>query len=70
MCIRDSYHGDHDSDDKGMKIRNNFHVRQFIDYNTYPTGYEWELDGVTIKILNSFAAVSYTHLDVYKRQGY
>lgn len=49
------YHGDHDSDDKGMKIRNNFHVRQFIDYNTYPTGYEWELDGVTIKILNSFA---------------
>ncbi len=49
------YHGDHDSGDKGLKIRKDFHVGQFIDNSTYTTGYEWQQDGVTIKILNSFA---------------
>jgi competence protein ComEC len=30
-------------------------VEKFIDYNTYPTGYEWTQDSVHFKILNSYA---------------
>ena len=38
-----------------MIIKKNFHVQEFMDYSTYPTGYEWEQDGVHFKILNSYA---------------
>lgn len=48
------YHDDHDGGDSGKIIINDFHVEKFIDYNTYPTGYEWEQDGVKFKIVNSF----------------
>jgi len=47
------YHDDHDSGDKGEKIRNMFSVEHFIDYTTYPTGTEIEFEGTTLKILNS-----------------
>jgi hypothetical protein len=49
------YHDDHDGGDSGKTIRRDFFVEQFIDYNTYPTGYEWEQDGVKFKIVNSYA---------------
>ncbi len=49
------YHGDHDGGDSAKTIINNFHVEKFIDYNTHPTGYEWDQDGVHFKILNSYA---------------
>ena len=46
------YHDDHDSGDRGDLIKQAFNVQQFIDYNTYPTGYVLEQDGVSIKFLN------------------
>ncbi len=49
------YHDDHDGGDSGMVIKNDFFVQEFIDYSTYPTGYEWEQDGVKFKIVNSYA---------------
>ena len=49
------YHGDHDGGDSGKTIRKDFFVEEFIDYNTHPTGYEWEQDGVKFKIVNSYA---------------
>lgn len=49
------YHGDHDGGDSGKTIIHDFHVQEFIDYHTHPTGYEWVQDGVNFKILNSFA---------------
>ncbi len=48
------YHGDHDGGDSGRTIINDFHVEQFVDYNTHPTGYEWEDHGVSFKIVNSY----------------
>ncbi|MFH0759493.1 MAG: CBM35 domain-containing protein [Bacteroidota bacterium] len=49
------YHGDHDGGDSAKTIIHDFHVQKFIDYKTYPTGYEWVQDSVHFKILNSFA---------------
>ncbi len=49
------YHDDHDGGDSGRVIKDAYHVEKVIDYNTYPTGYEWEQDGVSFKILNSYA---------------
>jgi len=49
------YHGDHDGGDSGRTIIHDFHVQEFIDYHTYPAGYEWEQDGVSFKILNAYA---------------
>ncbi len=49
------YHGDHDGGDSGRTIIQDFHVEQFMDYNTHPTGYEWEADGVNFKIVNSYS---------------
>lgn len=49
------YHGDHDGGDSGRTIIHDFFVEEFIDYNTHPTGYEWEQDGVSFKIMNSYA---------------
>lgn len=49
------YHGDHDGGDSGRVIKDNYHVETVLDYNTYPTGYEWEQDGVKFKIVNSYA---------------
>ena len=49
------YHDDHDGGDSGKIIRENYHVQDFIDYRTHPTGYEWDQDGVHFKILNSYA---------------
>jgi beta-lactamase superfamily II metal-dependent hydrolase len=49
------YHPDHDGGDSGKVIKKDFHVQEFIDYRTYPTGYEWDQNGVHFKVLNSFA---------------
>lgn len=48
------YHGDHDSDDKGMKIRNMFGVKNFYDYKSFSSGDSLNLEGVKLKVLNSF----------------
>jgi beta-lactamase superfamily II metal-dependent hydrolase len=48
------YHQDHDGGDSGKVILEDFHVQTFIDYRTYPTGYQWEQDGVSFKVLNSY----------------
>ncbi len=47
------YHGDHDSGDRGALIKSQFNVQQFIDYTTFPTGFELKQDGVSIKFLNT-----------------
>lgn len=49
------YHGDHEGGDSGRVIKNDFHVKRFMDYTTHPTGYEWEEDGVSFKIVNSYS---------------
>lgn len=49
------YHDDHDGGDSGKTIMADFHVDHLIDYNSYPTGYEWDQDGVHFKIVNSYA---------------
>jgi competence protein ComEC len=49
------YDNDHDSGDRGKTILEKFHVKNLIDYKTYSTGYEWEQDSISLKILNSFA---------------
>lgn len=49
------YHPDHDGGDSGKIIKETFHVREFIDYHTYPTGYEWVQEGVRFRVLNSYA---------------
>ncbi|MBN8705635.1 MAG: MBL fold metallo-hydrolase [Bacteroidetes bacterium] len=46
------YHDDHDSGDRGEKIRNLFQVDQFIDYSTYKTGTVLPFEGTSLKILN------------------
>lgn len=48
------YHGDHDSDDKGMKIRSMFNVKNFYDYKSFAAGDTFNIEGVKIKVLNSF----------------
>ena len=48
------YHEDHDSEDKGQTIINQFHVQQVIDYQTYPTGHIWHQDSLAFKVLNSY----------------
>ena len=48
------YHKDHDSGDRGRIIKSQFHVKNFIDYKTYPTGYQWNQDSIYLKILNSY----------------
>ena len=49
------YHPDHDGGDSGKVIKEQFHVQEFIDYRSYPTGYAWEQEGVRFKVLNSYA---------------
>jgi len=49
------YHPDHDGGDSGQVIKNAFHVQEFIDYRTFPTGHEWEQGGIHFKVLNSYA---------------
>ena len=48
------YHGDHDSGDRGESIKSQFHVQQFFDYKSFPTGYQWTQDSIEFKVLNSF----------------
>jgi beta-lactamase superfamily II metal-dependent hydrolase len=48
------YHKDHDSGDRGRIISNQFHVKNFIDYKTYRSGYQWDQDSISLKILNSY----------------
>jgi competence protein ComEC len=48
------YHEDHDSGDKGEKIKKQFGVDKFWDYQSFNTGDEFELDDTHIKILNSY----------------
>lgn len=54
FMILTHYHGDHDSDDKGMKIRNMFGVKTFYDYKSFASGDSFNLEGVKFKVLNSF----------------
>jgi hypothetical protein len=48
------YHEDHDSDDKGEKIKKLFRVKHFYDYKSFHTGDSLTVEGLKIKILNSF----------------
>jgi hypothetical protein len=48
------YHEDHDSGDKGEKVKNLFHVETFWDYHSFRTCDEFELEGTHVKILNSY----------------
>jgi hypothetical protein len=48
------YHKDHDSGDKGEKIKNLFHVGKFWDYHSFRAGDEFDLEGTHVKILNSY----------------
>lgn len=48
------YHGDHDSGDKGKKIKQEFQVQDFYDYKSFKTGEVWKTDSVSIKVLNSY----------------
>jgi len=47
------YHDDHDSDDKGQKIKTLFYVKNFYDNISVSTGDTMSLDGARLKILNS-----------------
>lgn len=49
------YHEDHDSGDKGEKIKSLFSVRNFYDYKSFSTGDEFSIGNVNFKILNSWA---------------
>ncbi|MBN2424588.1 MAG: MBL fold metallo-hydrolase [Calditrichaceae bacterium] len=49
------YHDDHDGGDEGKTILEKFHVKEFIDYQTYPTGHSWRQGEVLFKILNGYA---------------
>ena len=49
------YHPDHDGGDSGKYMIERFHVQEFIDYNTFPTGHQWERGGVRFRVLNSYA---------------
>ena len=49
------YHEDHDSGDRGAKIKQLFHVRKFYDYQSFSSGQSYEKSGVNFKILNSYA---------------
>jgi beta-lactamase superfamily II metal-dependent hydrolase len=48
------YHPDHDGGDSGKFMLEKYHVQQFIDYRTHPTGTQWTEDGVRFRILNSY----------------
>ncbi|MFH1194818.1 MAG: CBM35 domain-containing protein [bacterium] len=48
------YHEDHDSGDRGEKIKKIFDVEKFWDYQSFHTGDVFDLDGVSIKVLNCF----------------
>ena len=54
VLILTHYHRDHDSGDRGKTMINRFNIQEVIDYQTHYTGYEWDQDGVHIKILNSY----------------
>jgi len=49
------YHGDHDGGDKGKKIKEQFHVKNFYDYKTVNSGGVFNLADVNFKILNSYS---------------
>lgn len=48
------YHGDHDSGDKGEKIKHLFNATNFYDYKSFKTGDEFNIGNVKFKILNSY----------------
>jgi len=48
------YHGDHDSGDRGEKIRTAYKVSRFYDYTSFRTGQSFDLEGTKITILNSY----------------
>ncbi len=49
------YHGDHDSGDRGEKIKQLFCVKDFYDYQSFNSGDTFKKGGVNFKILNSYA---------------
>lgn len=52
--IMTHYHGDHDSGDRGEKIRRMFGVEHFYDYKSFKTADTFVIEGVSVKVLNSF----------------
>lgn len=49
------YHEDHDSGDRGAKIKQLFNVQKFYDYQSFATGDSFKLAGVNFKTLNCYA---------------
>lgn len=47
------YHDDHDSEDKGELIKQQFKVDNFFDYNNLKSGQEINIAGLKVKVLNS-----------------
>ena len=48
------YHEDHDSGDKGEKMKTIFHVDNFFDYKSFSAGDTFSISGMNFKVLNSF----------------
>ena len=48
------YHDDHDSGDRGEKIKELFYVTNFYDYKSFSSGNEFNIGDVKFKILNSY----------------
>jgi len=48
------YHGDHDSGDRGEKIKQMFNVRKFYDYKSFMSGDSFIQGGANFKVLNSY----------------
>ena len=49
------YHNDHDSEDRGAKIKARYGVDRFFDYKSFSAGDTLDLSGAELKVLNSFA---------------
>lgn len=48
------YHGDHDSDDKGAKIKSLYNVNKFYDYKSFKTYQVFDFEGTKLTILNTY----------------
>jgi len=50
------YHEDHDGNDRGRKIKEEFHVGTFYDNESLKTGEVLDLQGATLRVLNDASA--------------
>lgn len=50
------YHGDHDAGDRGQKIKRDFDVEKFYDYQSLKVGNTLNIEGTKIKILNAYTS--------------